>query len=324
MLIYYIWFDKICKMKPYFFLQLFFILLLAGCNNADDTPKTTTTAGEITDTILPKGKYVVEETDVVINNIPDSGASINGYNEENATTRSTNKNNTTTAEDVYKRRYKNLLVYHVADTMKIKQAYTAKLILSKDQILSSIKAEMIETANETTKNIKFDSTIEIGTKMTVRLKEVNAAGSSKGFEIESLGEEGAAEQNITEKRQKAYWEWKITPLLPGQYALRFTISIIEKDGVPVSLPTKNIEVVIFAEKESFMESIGGFFKNESTKWVLTVILVPIFLAWITTKIRYRHDSRSRSAKNNPPPDNPAATPLQTVNTTTQQTLDGSE
>lgn len=100
--------------------------------------------------------------------------------------------------------------------------------------------------------------------------------------------EGAAEPCITEKRKKAIWNWKLIPQSPGQQELKLAVTIIEKDGEAVRLPTKNICVIFFAEKESFMDVVEGVFKGDNIKWILSAILMLIFLAWVTKKIKYKH------------------------------------
>ncbi|MGG9962523.1 hypothetical protein [Ferruginibacter sp. SUN106] len=295
-------------MKPYLHFMVCLLFITAGCNNASDTTTTNAGNGEITESTLPKGKLVVDDDDTQNTADPKSG-SFNDYNAGTDSNTTKQTDNAPAPIEVLKRRYKNLLVFHADDTMKIKKAYIATLILAKDQVLATIKDEALESSNANKQDFKHDTTVDIGNKMRARLIDMSGA-LNKGFDIELIGGEEAATQSITEKRKKAIWNWKLTPQTPGQQELKLSINIIEKDGESVTLPTKNIPVMIFAEKESFWESVGGFFKNDSTKWIMTAILIPIFVAWITSKVKYRTENKIRDpqVKNNPPNDTAAVQP----------------
>lgn len=278
----------------------FLLLLVAGCNNAstNTSSEAAVPSQNISESALPPGKTVVDDEKIASNNTADNGAA-NGINN---TPNNTDAGAAANADNLLKRRFKNLLVFHADDTMKIKKAYIATLILGKDQVLGTIKEEALESSNASDENIKHDTSVDIGSKMRARLIDMSGA-TNKGFDIELLGGEEAATQSITEKRKKAIWNWKLIPQTPGQQELKLAITILEKDGESVTLPTKNIPVLIFAEKESFIDSVGSFFKNDSTKWILSAIIIPIFLAWITSKIKYRHDvkaSDNAATKNQPP------------------------
>jgi hypothetical protein len=301
-------------MKSYLHLISFLFLFFISCNNNSTTSSTITPPQDISESTLPKGKLIVDDEQNTKSNGANQTAA-NGYNAD------PNNTNTTTApspDDLLKRRFKNLLVFHADDTMKIKKAYIATLILGKDQVLGTIKEEALESANASDENIKHDTSVDIGSRMRARLIDMSGA-TNKGFDIELIGGEEAATQSITEKRKKAIWNWKLIPQTPGQQELKLAITVLEKDGESVTLPTKNIPVLIFAEKESFIESVGSFFKNDSTKWILSAILIPIFLAWITSKIKYRHDIKASDgyAKQTQPQE-PAA-PNTSGNTAPQST-----
>ena len=266
------------------------LFIFTGCNNDGTTTSTITPPQDISESTLPKGKLIVDDEKTTASTTADAGAA-KGYNAD------PNNTNTATAspspDDLLKRRFKNLLVFHADDTMKIKKAYIATLILGKDQVYGTIKEEVLESSNARAddENVKRDTTFEIGSKMRARLIDMSGA-VNKGFDIELIGGEDAAVQSITEKRKKAIWNWKLVPQTPGQQELKLAITVIEKDGESVTLPTKNIPVLIFAEPETIMESVGNFFKSDSTKWILSAIIIPIFLAWITSKIKYRHDIKA--------------------------------
>lgn len=285
----------------------FLLLLITGCNNASTNTSSEAAvppSENISESALPPGKMIVDDEKVVNNTTAANGAA-NDYNTAPA---NNDAGNSANADNLLKRRFKNLLVFHADDTMKIKKAYIATLILGKDQVLGTIKEEALESSNASDENIKHDTSVDIGSKMRARLIDMSGA-TNKGFDIELLGGEEAATQSITEKRKKAIWNWKLIPQTPGQQELKLAITILEKDGESVTLPTKNIPVLIFAEKESFIDSVGSFFKNDSTKWILSAIIIPIFLAWITSKIKYRHDIKANdnNAPKNQPPNAAAGT-----------------
>jgi hypothetical protein len=265
------------------------VIFLTGCNEAN-TPAADSKTGDIAETILPKGKYVLED-DIKSSTLQ-------------TTVLGNAKNNTVNLEDtaatkedvqhILKHRFKNLMLFHANDTMKINKSYLATLILGKDQIVDELKTEILPAEDSASNNIKQDTSFEIGTKMKARLIDMSGA-QNKGFAIELIGGEEAATQNITEKRKKTIWQWKLTPQTPGLQELKLSINVIEKNGEIVNLPARNIPVMIFAEQEGFFASIGSFFKNEHTRWLLSAILIPVFLGWYTTKRKNKKDDKNIKA-----------------------------
>ncbi|MGC4103664.1 hypothetical protein [Ferruginibacter sp.] len=305
-------------MKRYLFSMLCAAFLWAGCSSSDDeTTPPVATDGTISETALPKGKYVIEDDGPATKTATDPGGSLNGLDGNS------NDNNAITPVisevDNLKRRLKHAMVFHADDTMKIKKSYLATLVLGKDQVLSSLKTEALENSNAAPGGkVNIDTTLELGTKMKARLIDMSGA-ENKGFNIELIGGDEAATQSLTEKRKKVIWQWKLTPLVPGEQELKLSVTVLEKDGEMVNLPARNIPVIIFAEKEGFFSSIKSFFKDDSTKWIVTAIILPIFIAWLTTRIKYKHDSRRASEQqhakdvaaaqgNAPAPAPPAARP----------------
>jgi hypothetical protein len=287
-------------MKLHLLLLCSFITLVTACSSPDSSTSRNGNDGTISETALPKGKLIVEEETRPVNTPVNNGGSINGYDSNNGENKTTDiANIPQDKKENLKRRFKNALVFHADDTMKINKAYIATLVLGKDQILGNLKADAVDgNTNVSDNEIKMDTTLEIGTKMRATLVDLGV-DEKKGFTIEFLGRPGSEEQKISEKRKKATWQWKLTPLTPGLQELKLSISLIEKDDEVVNLPVRNIPVVIFAEKESFLDMVGGWFKGENVKWMLSVILIPIFIAWLTSRIKYKHDSnrRSEAAKN---------------------------
>jgi hypothetical protein len=281
-------------MKLKLFLSVVIMLLIAGCNNSENADLHIPGDNEISDANLPKGKYVIED-DNTVRGIENNPGSIKDYQGNNTNPESGQAENSKNSYDDLKRRFKNLLVFHADDTMKIKKAYLATLILGKDQVLGDMKEEVLESSKSSNQKITQDATIDIGSKMKARLIDMGGSGN-KGFDIELIGGEEAATQRITEKRKKVIWQWKITPLMPGQQELKLSINVIEKDGETVNLPARNIPVIIFAEKEGLGTMMSGFLKNETTKLVLSAVLIPIFVAWITIRMRHKQDKKSSTAR----------------------------
>jgi hypothetical protein len=273
-------------MKRYLFIFLPAIFLFTACSNKEKTVTTVGADGTITETALPKGRFIIDD-ETALTNIPQDPTTFNGHNRQDTTARIT-----TVKEDPeanLKRRYKNLLVFHADDTMKINKSYIATLILAKGQILAEMKAEVLETSTATQKRVKEDTTIEIDNTMKAVLKPMED-GIDKGFEIERMGDEDAVEQKITDKRKKLMWQWKIKPLTKGQQNLVLTISIRDKDGVKVNLPVRKIDVVIFAEEESVTSKVVSFFEK-NYQWLLATLLLPLFLGWYNARMRHNFDKK---------------------------------
>lgn len=268
------------------------VFLMAGCNNSQEPARQNTDNGNLSETTLPKGKYVLED-DITTGNVKPVPGSINDYASNEPGAENTTTKNSISSFDNLRRRFKNLLIFHADDTMKINKSYLATLILGKDQVLGDLKSELLESSNAGDDEIKLDTTLDIGTKM--RAKLIDMSGSeNKGFTIELIGGEDAATQSITQKRKKIIWQWKLTPQTPGLQELKLSINVIEKDGETVNLPARNIPVMIFAEKAGFGSKAMKFF-DENFKWLITAILIPIMIAWLTARIRSRNaDNRSVS------------------------------
>jgi phosphoribosyl-ATP pyrophosphohydrolase len=272
-------------MKPGLLLTLAFSLFIASCSNKEKTVTTVAADGTITETALPRGRFIVDDA-TTVSNIPQDPTTLNGINGQNDNPA---KDPVKEKAADLKRRYKNLLVFHADDTMKVNKSYIATLILGKDQILADVKEEVLETSSTGKKNVKEDTTIEIGNTMKAVLKSMED-GIDKSFEIERLGDEDAAEKKITDKRKKLMWQWKIKPLTRGQQNLVLTISIREKDGEKVDLPVRKIDVLIFAEPESIISKVGTFFEK-NFQWMLATLLIPLFMGWYNARMRHKFDRR---------------------------------
>lgn len=273
-------------MRPLFFSFCFFVMLSSCNSSSNETSGSVNDSQEITQTPLPKGKLIIDDFTASVTNNDDGSASINGIN-------GTDNNQAPVVkqeDDVsrLKKRYKNLLVFHADDTMKIKKAYIATLILGKDQVLGDMKEEVLESSNAADDAVKQDTSIEIGGTMKARLLDMSGA-TNKGFDIELIGDE-SSEQRITDRRKKLMWQWKLTPLTPGQQNLTLSITVTEKDGNRVNLPVRSIPVVIFAEEESTMNKLGSFIEK-NYQWLLATLLIPLFMGWFNARMRHKFDRK---------------------------------
>ncbi|HQW83426.1 MAG TPA: hypothetical protein PK987_03145 [Ferruginibacter sp.] len=276
-------------MKHHFNILLVSIILLNACSKGTSDKVATV------DSTYYQGKHVIDENSDVKIVDPKTGA-FNDFNNKNTNPEKTNQRS---AYDEMKKKYKNLLIFHAADTMRIKKSYIATLVLGKDQLLGDLKNEVMENDYKPTDSLYTDTALDLGSKMKARLIDMSGV-EHKGFIIELLGGEEAATQSITERRKKVIWQWKLTPQSPGLQELRLSINVVERNGEMVNLPAKNISVLIYAEKETTFAKIKSFF-DEYGKWILASILIPIFVAWFTTRMRYKSLDKPFQEKDNEQP-----------------------
>lgn len=282
-------------MKCQFKILLLAAIIFCACS------KGTSDKVSAIDSTLYTGKNVIDESsDVKI--VDPKGGSFNDYNGKNS---NPPKPEQRSAYDEMKKKYKNLLVFHAADTMRIKKSYIATLVLGKDQIMGDMKSEVMENDYKPTDSLYTDTAMDFGSKMKARLIDMSGA-ESKGFIIELLGGEEAATQSITERRKKVIWQWKLTPQTPGLQELRLSINVIERNGEMVNLPAKNISVIIFAANETILSQVKSFF-DEYGKWILASIIIPIFVAWFTTRMRNKSMDKAQHKKEQAPATNSTAT-----------------
>jgi hypothetical protein len=165
--------------------------------------------------------------------------------------------------------------------MEVRKPKLATLVLGNNENIDKVRFEVLEEADAEKGRILADTAFDLGSKMKARLISFGSSKTDNSFEIEPLGDEV---QTFKKDRKRILWQWKITPLKPGEQTLKLSVQIIEKDGEVVSLPARNIPVVIFAKPEKFFTRVGNFISNKY-EWILTAIFLPILLAWFTTKIK---------------------------------------
>ncbi len=274
-------------MKPVLPLTLIFLLFIAACSNNEKTATTVTADGTITETPLPKGRFIIDDA-TTLTNIPQDPSALNGVNGKD-TIAKTNPSKEQQEEAMLRRRYKSLLVFHADDTMKINKSYIATLVLAKDQLYAEVKDAVLETSNAVQKKVVKDTTLEIGNTMKAVLKPMED-GLEKSFEIERFGDEAAIEQTITDRRKKIMWQWKLKPLTKGQQNLVLDITVTQKNGEKVNLPVRKIDVIIFAEPENTMSKVTAFMEK-NYQWVLGTLLIPILMGWFNARMRHRFDKK---------------------------------
>jgi hypothetical protein len=291
-------------MKNILFYAIAAFFLLPACNNKRSAAsgETATQSRDIVAAPLPRAHAIIDDIAVPLTDVGNP-QSVNGFNANPGEETVGSENAGTpklSTEALMKRKYKNLLVFHADDTMKIKRAYMATLILGKDQVLAELKEEVLDASNAKDNKFNMDTTLEIGTAMRAKLKDFSGS-IEKGFDIDFLGDDGM-EQRITEKRQKLMWQWKITPLTPGEQKLSLSIIITEKNGEKVNLPVRSIPIVIYAEEEAMGNKIMGFFER-NIQWILATLLVPLFLGWYNARLRHKFDKKTfetRQQNDRPP------------------------
>ena len=193
-------------------------------------------------------------------------------------------NNTEKKQQVAKK-YNSLLVFHADDTMQVNNVYTATLALAKNAILDEIKEKVLDASDANDDNVLVDSTIQLGKRMKAKIIDMSPR-HEPSFYIESMGEE---EQNLSTSKE-AYWNWKIEPLKQGQHKLKLSVQVILSDDDKINLPPRDIMVTIFATKVSFSEKVRDFF-SKYWQWIITAILLPIFIAWLTNRIKRSNEPK---------------------------------
>jgi hypothetical protein len=268
-------------------------VFLVGCNNnaGKSDEAVVNTGSGITEAVLPPGKPVLEDEAKFVAPPENTIQPAHGINDNGSTRSSSNSPAEETKTDRLKKKYKNLLVFHADDTMEVNKPRLATLILGKDETIERLQVQVLEQSEAGDDRIKSDTTMEFGSKMRARLIAFGGSRLENSFEIEALGSE---EQSFRADRKKIIWQWKVTPLKPGQHDLKLSIQVIEKDGEAVSLPARNIPVTIFAKEVSFMSKVGNFLENKF-EWVITAILIPILIAWFTARMKYK-SSNKKGAK----------------------------
>jgi hypothetical protein len=183
---------------------------------------------------------------------------------------------------------KNALVFHVEDTMEIGTGYKVTLALGKDIVLEELKAEVQQSANARSEDLKTDTTLKVAAEMRARLKDLSPTGQ-KSFDITPLGEGGDIQEINEETDNKAFWQWNVVPLKEGKHELELIVEVVLDKKRKIFLPSRTMPVMIYSKPESSGAKFSAFMEK-NWQWFFTGILIPILVAWITTRIRQRQQS----------------------------------
>jgi len=201
-----------------------------------------------------------------------------------------NKNVGTSSKEVKDqlvKKYNSLLVFHADDTMQVNKTYTATLALARNAPLGPIKMKVLEASDATDDNVIIDTSIQLGKKMRADLRDFGPR-NEKSFFIERIG----SDEQILSNSKESFWQWNIEPLKEGRHKLKLVIQVILGDDGEVNLPTKEIPVTIFAQKVSMGTRIGAFFSSY-WQWIITGIFLPVFIAWLTTRIKQANEAKKK-------------------------------
>jgi len=251
-----------------FFLLLLFYFILLSCNNASKESDST-----IVENIAASGgfksldSFEINEDSSKFRN---SNLEVQGFGENDSEKKTT-----------ISRKLDNLLVFHVDDTMNLKETYRATLALARNAALDPLIQSVLRESEASDDSVIVDSTIQLGKRVRAKLLDVGPR-DDKSFRIEPFGTD---EQNL-DKTKERYWQWNIEPLKEGPHKLLLTVEVIYGDNNEMNLPARNIPIIIFAKKVSFSTKVGNFFSNY-WQWVITGILLPILIALLTNWIKRR-------------------------------------
>jgi hypothetical protein len=184
----------------------------------------------------------------------------------------------------------NALVFHINDSMRTGKGYKATLALGKNLTLEDLKEEVRESVNTNTGKLYTDTTLKVAAEMRARLKELNPT-TNKSFEITPLGEDSEIQEINEETNNKAFWQWNVVPLKEGHHELELVIEIVLNRKRNIFLPSRTIPVTIYSTPESVGSKFSAFM-DKNWQWMITAILIPVFIAWLTTRIRQRQQPAS--------------------------------
>lgn len=184
----------------------------------------------------------------------------------------------------------NALVFHIADSMQTGQGYKATLALGRDQVMDELKKEMEDVTGAEASDLIVDTALKVAAQMRARLKDISPAGA-KSFDITTMSEGNEIQDINDETGNKAFWQWNVVPLKEGRHQLELVVEVVLNKKKNIFLPSKTIPVTIYAKPESFGSKFSGFME-ENWKWLITAIIIPIIIAWLTTRIRQRQQVTS--------------------------------
>ena len=204
-----------------------------------------------------------------------------------------------TSDVVISETVRNALIFHIDDTMRIGTGYKATLALGKDQVLEDLEKEMQEATDAQMSDLKVDTSLRVEAEMRARLKDLSPA-SDRSFDISALSEDGDVQEINEETGNRAFWQWNVVPLKKGKHKLQLVVEVVLNKKRAIYLPSKTMEVIIDAKAESYGAMFGSFMEKY-WQWFITAIIIPLIIAWVTTRIRQRQQAgQSAPPKQEPP------------------------
>lgn len=156
------------------------------------------------------------------------------------------------------------IAYSIPEEMKVQKNYSVKVRISKKSNQS--KAELILGNEDAINNPDYPSIamiedVKVSGEMSAELR-----GDNDEFKIVSLS---TPTQNIDDESYTE-WEWVVKPLKSGQSPLKLVVKVkdFNKDIVVFN---RNIKI-----KSNVPVAVEGFF-DKYWQWIMTTIIIPIFL-----------------------------------------------
>lgn len=156
------------------------------------------------------------------------------------------------------------IAYSIPEEMKVQKNYSVKVRISKKSNQS--KAELILGNEDAINNPDYPSIamiedVKVSGEMSAELR-----GDNDEFKIVSLS---TPTQNIDDESYTE-WEWIVKPLKSGQSPLKLVVKVkdFNKDIVVFN---RNIKI-----KSNVPVAVEGFF-DKYWQWIMTTIIIPIFL-----------------------------------------------
>jgi hypothetical protein len=164
------------------------------------------------------------------------------------------------------------IAYSIPEEMKVQKNYSVKVRISKKYNQS--KAELILGNEDAINNPDYPSIamiedVKVSGEMSAELR-----GDADEFKIVSLS---TPTQNIDDESYTE-WEWVVKPLKSGQSPLKLVVKVkdFNKDIVVFN---RNIKI-----KSNVPVAVESFF-DKYWQWIMTTIIIPIFLYFWNRKRR---------------------------------------
>lgn len=172
------------------------------------------------------------------------------------------------------------IAYSVPENMKVAKSYSVKVRISK-KTLGQNKAILILGDDDAINNPEYETVatiedVKVSGEMSAELR-----GDLESFNIIALS---TPTQNL-DNQSYTEWEWVVVPKKSGRTPLKLVIKLKEL----------NKDIVVF-NKDIIVEknvgySVQGFF-DKYWQWIMTTIIIPIFLYFWNRKRKKRQTKKS--------------------------------